>query len=72
MRSARVDRIQATIKPYLERYGLDVNGFDKARIVGEHPLGVEASDSTAGGSERRVFFFPEIGLSVVDAMIVAV
>ena len=49
-----------------------VNGFDKARIFGEHPRGMEASGSAVAGSERRVFFFPEIGLSVVDAVVVAV
>lgn len=49
-----------------------MNGYVKVRIFGEHARGIETTGSVAAGSERRVFLFPEVDLSLVNAMVVAV
>ena len=49
-----------------------VSGFDITQLFGEQRRGIEASGLDAAISKRRVLLFPEVGLSLVGAMVVAV
>ena len=47
-----------------------VDGFNKARLFGEQHGGIDLADGD-GDSERRVLIWPEVGLSLVGSVVVA-